>query len=648
MHPASLVREARWGEAVRTALLLDTKRDADIKYRYFLWGKQEIPDYTAFQEPGEGPARWQSAGCRSKTMEEPRGQLEQADSTPREVPAAVNRRTFLGRAGAAAVAAGALANASAAFGQTASASSSQSGICNKRIRQTYQDRMGAAHQEATIPAAPQTTNGDEERYPDKSGTYTKGVLQAGYGRVDLHAYQTFKTALTTGDPADFEKIIMGGTRTLNGPQGAFARQMEGSDGVQFGNAPCPANQQNLVVVPPPPPVASAAYGTELIELYWGALLHDVAFTDYATSPLADAACKELSAQSAYAGPRDAGGHVTPQLLFRGEFPGETIGPYVSQFFITPTMFGQQPISQQLNTYLPGIEYMTDLGTWFQVQNGIETGLVNQNDPQLRYARNGRDLAAYTHVDVLYQAYFTALLTMFSLGVPQNPGSPYANSKTQNGFGTLGGPDFAASVGSVAAHALDVVWFHKWLVHLRHRPESGGGLVQLIASGQGNAIDAKLNANILNSNALAKTFSKYGTYLLPQAFPEGSPTHPAYPTGHGTVGGACITMLKFFFDGNHVMANPLAPSDDGLSLRAYGGGDAGQITVNGELNKLARNVTFGHGIHAGIHWRSDSEQSMVLGESFALSVLQDRAQCYNEKFTIHITKLDGTVATISNE
>jgi hypothetical protein len=204
------------------------------------------------------------------------------------------------------------------------------------------------------------------------------------------------------------------------------------------------------------------------------------------------------------------------------------------------------------------------------------------------------------------------------------------------------------LGEIAARALDVVWYQKWLVHLRHRPESGGGLVHLIETGQGHTIDATLNTNVLNSKAVQNTFSRYGTYLLPQAFPEGSPTHPAYPTGHGTVGGACITLLKFFFDGNYVVPNPLMPTSDGLSLVPYAGSDTRQITVNGELNKLARNVTFGHGIHAGIHWRSDSEQSLLLGEALAISVLQDKARCYNEKFTIHITKLDGTIATISNQ
>jgi hypothetical protein len=107
-------------------------------------------------------------------------------------------------------------------------------------------------------------------------------------------------------------------------------------------------------------------------------------------------------------------------------------------------------------------------------------------------------------------------------------------------------------------------------------------------------------------------------------------------------------MKFFFDGNHVMSNPVVPSNDGLSLLPYTGPDAGQITVNGELNKLARNVSFGHGVGAGIHWRTDTDNSMLLGEAVAISFLNDRAKTYNEKFTVNITRLDGSIATITNQ
>ena len=435
---------------------------------------------------------------------------------------------------------------------------------------------------------------------------------------------------------------------MNGPLAGNAFSLEGCDDVQFGNAPSPANQIRQVVVPPAPALASAAYGTELVELYWASLLRDVAFTDYASNPTAAQAAAELDTMPTYAGPRNGSGHVTPDLLFRGPYPGETVGPYMSQLHLIPTYFGAQPISQQLVTYLANIDYMTDATTYQQVQNGIDTGLQNQVDPQLRYLHNGRDLGAYTHVDVLFQAYFTAFLVLNTIGAPRNPGNPYVDSTKQNGFGTFGGPDVAASLTAVARLALNSVWYQKWAIHLRHRPESGGAIVRQMLTGHGGTLQGHVNNNVLNSQAVQSSFNRYGDYFLSQAFPEGSPTHPAYPTGHGTVAGACITVLKFFFDGNFVIPNPVVPGSDGLSLQPYTGGDAGQITVNGELNKIANNISFGHGIHSGIHWRSDTSSSIQLGEAVAISMLQDRARCYAERFTVSLTKIDGTTATISNQ
>jgi hypothetical protein len=395
-----------------------------------------------------------------------------------------------------------------------------------------------------------------------------------------------------------------------------------------------------------------------VEHYWASLLRDVAFTDYGTNAMAAAAAAEIGSQPSYMGPRTSTGQVTPNLLFRGGFPGETLGPYTSQFFIQPSYFGAQPMGQQLLTYLPNIDYGTTFSEWLDIQNGVDTGKRNQVDPQLRYRRDGRDFAAYTHVDVLYQSYFTAFLMLAGInaeppgsfssgGAPVNPGNPYAKSTVQNGFGTFGGPDFAATIGEVATKALNAVWYQKWFVHLRPRPEALGGIVHLIKTGQGAFTDVKPSNVVLNSVALQQSFAKYGSYVLPLAFPEGSPAHPSYPTGHGTVGGACITVLKFFFDGTFVIPDPVVATDDGLSLIPYTGSDAGELTVNGELNKLGHNVSFGHGIHAGIHWRSDSDTSLLLGEAVALSILREKARTYNEPFVVHLTKFDGTTATISN-
>jgi hypothetical protein len=107
------------------------------------------------------------------------------------------------------------------------------------------------------------------------------------------------------------------------------------------------------------------------------------------------------------------------------------------------------------------------------------------------------------------------------------------------------------------------------------------------------------------------------------------------------------VLKFFYDGGFVIPDPQVTSNDGTKLNKYTGSDAGQLTVNGELNKIAHNISFGHGIHAGIHWRSDTDTSIELGEAVALSVLQNRAHTYNEKFTVTLNKVNGGTATITN-
>ena len=298
--------------------------------------------------------------------------LSSTSERERHHPASASRRRFIGKMGGAAAAAATIGLSPIldSSGTKAEAATGQfPGNAHSRVAKCFALRVEAAARDAQIPVPLHTTNGDEKRYPDKSGTYTKCLLQDGYGRVNLNAYNTMKAAFATGDPADFEKIVMGGKRTLNGPQSALAFDLEGCDSVQFGNSASPANQESAVVVPPPA-VASAAYGTELVDLYWCSLLRDVAFTDYATNPTAIQAATEISSMPHYAGPRNGSGQVTPDLLFRGAFPGETTGPYISQFFITPTSFGQQPISQQLITYLPGIDYLTDLITWSNIQNGI--------------------------------------------------------------------------------------------------------------------------------------------------------------------------------------------------------------------------------------------------------------------------------------
>jgi len=152
----------------------------------------------------------------------------------------------------------------------------------------------------------------------------------------------------------------------------------------------------------------------------------------------------------------------------------------------------------------------------------------------------------------------------------------------------------------------------------------------------------ISAEALNSAAPAAVYSKYGSYLLPMAFTEGCPLHPAYGAGHATVAGACVTILKAWFDESFIIPSPVQVTPDGLGLIPYTGPS---LTVGGELNKLAANVAIGRDI-AGVHWRSDATESLKLGEAVAISVLRDHRGCYNEEFAgFTFTKFDGTTVTV---
>ena len=243
-----------------------------------------------------------------------------------------NRRRFLGSIGA--LAAGVLAVPTAGAAQSDSAeNAAQSADIqealrdlkvsgNSRVRESFKIRLKAAIAQANVSIPLHQTNGDQQRYPDGSATYTKSVEQDSIGLVNPAAYKSFTRALASGLPSDFEDIMMGGTRKLNGPQGGLAFTLEGTDSHQFGSSPSPDNQETSAVVPVPPPFASPAWGTELTELYWASLLRDVPFTDYTANPIAAAACSELTSMPAYTGPRDSGSRsrqaaVPGQLSRRG-------------------------------------------------------------------------------------------------------------------------------------------------------------------------------------------------------------------------------------------------------------------------------------------------------------------------------------------
>lgn len=512
----------------------------------------------------------------------------------------------------------------------------------QRAAKVFQIRTEAARLERLLPLVDHVSNGDEQRYLNRIGNYSKGLPHNNLGEVDPNAYNALLDALSSARTEDFEKLVMGcpdpaRQRKLVNPQAGVAFDLEGAD-------------SHHLAIPPGPLFSSADQAGEIVELYWMALLRDVPFTEYGTNALAQAAAVDLSRLSDFRGPK-SGGQVTAATLFRGFTPGDLAGPYISQFLLRPVPFGAQPIDSRMRTLMPGIDYMVQYPEWLEIQNGWQPAAAEQFDPVRRYIRNGRDLAQWVHIDVLFQAYFNAMLILLTppdgsdqitgggIGAPLNPGNPYNNLRNLTGFGTFGGPHIATMVAEVSTRALKAQWCQKWYVHRRLRPEAFGGRVH---NRLANGANYPIHRDALNSAALGQVFSRSGTYLLPQVYPEGSPLHPSYGAGHATVAGACVTILKALLDESFEVPNPVVPAPDGQSLVPYVGGP---LTVGGELNKLAANVAMGRNV-AGIHWRTDYTESLKLGEAVAISVLRDQRLTYTEDFQgFTFRKFDGTGITV---
>lgn len=505
-----------------------------------------------------------------------------------------------------------------------------------RASACYQYRVGAAQENFQLisPRFERPNNGDEELYPNLIGNYSKGLPHQPNGEVVTAAYDALLDALRAGTPALFEQIPMGGDRKLTNPQCGLAFDLEGKDCFSM-------------IQPPPPAFASREIGAEIAENYWMALLRDVPFTDYPNNPIAAAAANDLTLFGAdFKGAKNAQGQVTANLLFRGLTAGDKAGPMMSQFWYQPCFFGANEISQKIHTVKTvaegGANYMTDFASWLSVQNGVSPTQTDIFDPIPRYMRNGRDLGQWVHVDVLFQGYFQAFLCMAGMGAAFDAANPYSNSQTQIGFGTFGGPHIATLLCEVSTRALKAVWNQKWFVHRRLRPEVFAARIHRKLYNNANY---PIHTEILNSIATNSRLGGYltaGNALLPMAFPEGSPTHPAYGAGHATVAGACVTILKAWFNENTVIPNPVVPDATGQTLIPYTGDT---LTVGGELNKIASNVALGRNI-AGVHWRSDGTESLKLGEAIAISVLKDQKASYNEQFGgFSLTKFDGTTVTV---
>ncbi|WP_017298925.1 vanadium-dependent haloperoxidase [Nodosilinea nodulosa] len=462
---------------------------------------------------------------------------------------------------------------------------------------------------------------------------------------------------------------------------------------------------------------------EIAEIYELAVLRDQPLNDLeagSANGTVQASIDRLNALS-YIGnqtgrPRmvNGAGVLDAQIVFRGSSPGVEFGPYLSQFMLMGNTdvngggmvaeglinYGALQANQRVPIAAPGVNYMTTLADYVKVQRGIrpagetyvdEAGnpVTGMNRPARRFISTPRDLATYVHYDALYEAYLNACLILLGMGTPSDPafdhlsgvGAAAAKASTRRhagGFALYGGPHILTLVTEVATRALKAVRYQKFNNHIRLRPEALASRLELMrrvndGSVSGNLVPPALKADVnafrqvLETNGtLGAIFSGpgQGTNFLPMAFPEGSPMHPAYGAGHATVAGACVTILKAYFDTSAVLVQNAsgkvgfkraASGDTPIAFRAPALGAAQDkldaftpaeaLTLEGELNKLAANISIGRNM-AGVHYFSDYYDSLRMGEQVAIDILEEQALGYiTDPFVLSLTTFDGDVVRI---
>ena len=525
-------------------------------------------------------------------------------------------------------------------------------------------------------------NGEENEYKDKDehrnfiANYTKGFrhhpkTDRDAGEVINADYRKLVDAMESGDPDDFEALPLGGNpptfgRKLTSPQAGLMFDLEGPDSQD-------------IPIRKAPRIDSAEAAGEMAELYWMALCRDIRFDQFPSDTTIGQAVIDLQPTNysdfPHPFPRKDGipvESITSDTIFRGVTPGDRVvgSPYISQFLYQPIPWGSQTL-KQVQPVLEKMDYLTTYDEWLSAQDGK---MIDDTDKKVdvtivppRPILTPRDLAYYVHVDALYQAYLGACLILLNtkdntMTPPKkvygfDPLLPYQKPESkQMGFAIFGGPHILSLVTEVATRALKAVWFQKWGVHRRLRPEAYGGLIhrQLHADSPTPTTDltepdpsyeTKIHVDILGKTGpnqiLEKIRSTYGSYLLPQAFPEGSPTHPSYGAGHATVAGACVTIIKAWFNEDDPIFKPKKPNPAGDAAVDAPELEPLNLKVGDELNKLAANIAIGRN-WAGVHYRSDYTESIKLGEKIALGVLQEQASCYHKKdpFKCGLTRFDG--------
>ena len=555
------------------------------------------------------------------------------------------------------------------------------------------------------------SNGDEQRYAcaNFAMSFTKGLEHNSDNGLIKNAgdFKAFRSAIDNGYVDAFTTSVPSApnkARQWEAPTAGLVYDLQGPD-------------SHAVTMSPAPALGSNELAYEMAEVYELALLRDVSLSEFnnasgnaditATIGRLNGIGYDITGNDGRSR-KNEGGDITAQTAFRGSSPGVELGPYLSQFMLLGNQsvagdgvvtdgiiqYGALRVDQRVPVANSGTDFMTEWNDWLDVQNGVDPQSGNEaaiygSPVSRRFISTPRDLATYVHYDALYESYLNACLILLGMKAPSDSGfdnlsgngTLHLNSLSPNnsvltrffeihereagGFALWGGPHILTLVTEVATRALKAVRYQKFNTHCRLRPEALAARIHKasqIESGFSVLGDvfSQFETKIQDTVTAIETNNVSGTKLLPMAFQEGSPMHPSYGAGHATVAGACVTILKAYFDTSAVLVlrdgkvsfsrfksgdTPVAFVPDGSMNDLTNVSDGTYLTLEGELNKLAANISIARNM-AGVHFYSDYYDSLRMGEEIAIGILEEQALCYKtEPFVLSVPTFDGDVRTI---
>ena len=362
-------------------------------------------------------------------------------------------------------------------------------------------------------------------------------------------------------------------------------------------------------------------------------------------------------------PVNGSGFIQNNLLYRGRTTGDLKGPYISQLFYYSAFPGNMYINQNYlvadisfnSNDVSGTSFNNTPSTFANIWNGGTVGPTG--DYALRYLSTIRDVAIYINKDEVWQPFFIAVSALLDRGIPTGFFTKSRKAGTSR-FINLGPVDLWGLMVKAMKQAMNATWVWKWQ-QLRLRPEEMAYQINL-SQNFGYTLDFSqnfLNNQILTNSTYGISGANSGQFILPLTYSNGSPCHPAYPAGHATIAGSLATVVKAYFncDGlieGYVPKVSTLPYNvfSGTQLELYRtgstGGPTGFFRIDDEVDKMASNCSFSRAM-GGVHYRSDCEAGLNIGENVAIAVLQQEVFKYDDEVNFRFRKRDGTIVNIYN-